>query len=240
MKNKFQSIIKISIFIIVCEMILTGIYLFRSGNSLGSDYLKVSKFNPNETLNDSNRQATKQEPVDKVTETDIVLEKENEKVEYELEQGGWIPNWAQSSGMESYSNNPERFNSISPVWYVLNANQKLEAKSGAKDSTVLSKLKSNGTKVIPTISSFDSDILSKLINNPNLVNGFTDEVLSEVKIYSYDGIDIDFESIKSNDKGKFTEFIKVLSEKLHKENKVLTIAVLSKDSDLYDSVNLTG
>lgn len=188
---------------------------------------------------DSVNETTKQIPIQQNPASETVLAEETQK-DYNLEEGAWIANWDQTDGMKSYDKSPSRYKSISPTWYTLSAELNLSSKSGAKNSAILTKLKANKTLIIPTIASGDSEVLSKLLNNEQARQNFVKLVKDEVIKNGYDGIDIDFESIKAADKDKFSLFIQELSDTLHNSNKLITIAVLPKDSDLFDNINLTG
>ncbi len=48
---------------------------------------------------------------------------------------------------------------------------------------------------------------------------------------NFDGVDIDYESLKTEQKNDFSEFIRELSTQLHKRNKILGVAVHPKTSE---------
>ena len=86
----------------------------------------------------------------------------------------------------------------------------------------------NSTKLIPSINNSSAEALSNILNSPSLRNVHINSILNEIETYGYDGIDIDYELMLSTDTEEFTLFLKELSEKLHHNNKVLTIAILWK------------
>jgi len=140
----------------------------------------------------------------------------------------WIAYWDFSQALESYKSNTSKIESLSPTWYYLKADGTLELKNTARNDTLRDLCKTNNTKLIPTISNSNADDLSEILNNKDLLINHTNLIVREVETYQYDGIDIDYEYINEVDRDKFTNFISLLSSELHKNNKVLTIAILWK------------
>jgi spore germination protein YaaH len=110
----------------------------------------------------------------------------------------------------------------------LKADGTLGLKNTARNTTLRDLCKTNNTKLIPTISNSSAEELSKVLNNEDLLTNHINLIIKEVETYQYNGIDIDYEYINELDRDKFTNFINLLSSELHKNNKVLTIAILWK------------
>jgi spore germination protein len=60
---------------------------------------------------------------------------------------------------------------------------------------------------------------------------FADVLVDLCDRQDYDGIDIDFESLKQTDRDNFTAFMKVLAQRLHADGKRLSVAVYDKQTD---------
>lgn len=145
----------------------------------------------------------------------------------EIKYTGWIPDWAIDSGIKSLIENVDKFDSISPVFYEIDNNGEIKSKIKRLDSiTEISTLYK--IKLIPTISSFSADGISKLLQNFEKFNEF---ILAEVDSKNYNGIDLNYELIYLKDKDKFFEHIKQLKKELEKRNKFLYVTVLSKWGD---------
>jgi len=191
-------------------------------------FLYISKKNMNEVSLD-NINITLKEAYEAFIEEEPPLE-ENINIENtETSASAWIPYWDFNNAFTSYKNNSDKFNSLSPTWYAVQDNGSLELKNTARNTELISLCKNNQTKLIPSISNSNAEILSDIINNEDLLNIHIECIVNEVITYEYDGIDIDYEYIKSTDKNAFTNFIKILSEELHNNNKTLTIAILWKN-----------
>src|SRR5690606_6984304 len=58
------------------------------------------------------------------------------------------------------------------------------------------------------------------------------EIVSEVLLYEYDGIDVDFEHIKTTNKAAFHLFLGELQQALHDHHKFLSVAIPGKRNDV--------
>lgn len=148
-------------------------------------------------------------------------------------QTAWIPNWGFDKGFESLKISKEYFESISPVWFVLEEDGSLKPEISYNNSEFMEFCRDNNIKIIPSIPQFDPNILSKVLNEH--LDSHVDAIYSEVKEWDYDGIDLDYEATYLKDKELYFELLEKLSEKLHSDQKMLSVTVLSKwtDSEIY-------
>ncbi|MDD5618045.1 MAG: glycosyl hydrolase family 18 protein [Candidatus Omnitrophica bacterium] len=70
-----------------------------------------------------------------------------------------------------------------------------------------------------------------MLNNQELRQKHIRQILSVAKEINADGIDIDYEELYAQDKETFSQFIKELSQALHKDNKTLVVTVSQKIED---------
>lgn len=148
----------------------------------------------------------------------------------------WLPGWSQTVSFGSLKNNAEVFDEIMPFWYDMNVSGEVvtvqgKDDSGVSDEEVLDFCKKNGIKVIPLISNeFNPFIVHKVINDEGLRKKHIENIKRTVIENNYDGIEIDYENLLGRDRDSFSLFIEELASALHKENKVLAIAVHPKTS----------
>lgn len=162
-------------------------------------------------------------------EIDDIIEKP-----HELTISAWIVYWDLSRGIETVVGNKEIFNSASPVWYAVNSDGTLALKTTARNNKLRDEFQQNNIKIIPTIADFNANNLSLILNSSTKRTQHINNIVNEVITYDYDGIDIDYEDIRSTDREMFTLFVKELSEQIHSYNKLLTIVVEPKtDSPEY-------
>ena len=110
-------------------------------------------------------------------------------------------------------------NTATPLLYELNADGSLKS---LIDTSLIQKLHKRGLKVFPFISNHLNRNLGQtsMSNREKLATQLVDSVM-KIKL---DGIDIDIENLNLTDKDNFTDFIRLLNQKLP-SNKILSIAV---------------
>lgn len=84
-------------------------------------------------------------------------------------------------------------------------------------------------------NSFDPDMTREIMQDGEKRGNLCDNVVSLCELYDIEGANIDFENMYSDDSGLFTEFIKELSEKLHRKGKILSVDVtkINRGSKFY-------
>ncbi|HEY8892034.1 MAG TPA: glycosyl hydrolase family 18 protein [Clostridium sp.] len=80
-------------------------------------------------------------------------------------------------------------------------------------------------------NNFSSELARTIISNPVVTNNFVNGILELLKKYDLQGINIDFENLYPVDRNLFTEFIRILSQALHKNNKILVLNIAPKWQD---------
>ncbi|MFC1615912.1 glycosyl hydrolase family 18 protein [Patescibacteria group bacterium] len=141
----------------------------------------------------------------------------------------WLPSWDVEEAFDSFQQNKDIIDVVSPFWYHVNADGSLSPTANSEDQTIIDFAKDNGIPVIPTISnSFDGDKVSTIINDDVLRNQNIQNIVNTVLMFDYDGIDIDYEGLNPTDTDAFTNYMKELHDELNKNGKKLTIAVMSK------------
>lgn len=140
----------------------------------------------------------------------------------------WIPDWGSKTGLESLKNNQELFDSISPVWYEVKEDGGLKTKFPSNRNEILKVAEENDIKMIPAIAMFDHELFTKVLQSEENLHRHVDSIYDEVVEQGYDGIDLDYESTKLDDKDKYFEFLEKLSDKLKSQDKELVVTVLAK------------
>src|SRR5690606_15611164 len=136
--------------------------------------------------------------------TDLVENLENNKFDsFEFTFSGWIPYWGSPSGLNSLKNNPTLFSSVSPVWFEVNKDGSLKNKYPSNKGEIISFLKENNIELIPAIAMFDHELFTEVLQNKDNFNNHIQSIVDTVVNNDYDGIDLDYESTKLSDKGKY-------------------------------------
>jgi len=169
---------------------------------------------------------------DDQTELEIIRNVEEQPKDIsEVFVTGWIPDWDFEDGLNSFSNQLENFNGVSPFWYDLEPNGDLKVLNG-ENNLALKNLKSvKNFELIPSITSFNADTLSSVLNNPDNLQNHLNQIESVVVNNNYDGIDLDYESVYLKDKELFYDFLTQVSIKMTENNKKFVFTALPKWGD---------
>jgi len=141
----------------------------------------------------------------------------------------WLPNWDLKQAYQSFEDNSDVINTISPFWYNVAEDGTLILKKASEDQHIIDLAKKKKILLIPTITnSFKGATVSPIFNDPEIKKNNIQIIVDKVLEKGYDGIDIDYEGIYSDDKDVFTAYIKDLSYALHAKGKKITIAIQPK------------
>ena len=83
---------------------------------------------------------------------------------------------------------------------------------------MVDKAKAAGCKVLLTVSSFGKNSNATFLNNEESVSTLINELVEEIKLRDADGVCIDFENIRYQEKDEFADFVKKLSNALRRAN----------------------
>ncbi len=141
---------------------------------------------------------------------------------------GFHVNWLtpEADSYRSLKENSENIDMIAPFWYTVKPDGEIETRYGGYQFEVDSFSKNRNIKVIPLINNnqennmilVDPEIRSKAVNN----------IVEMVEKYDFAGVNIDFEFIPPWTRNGYTSFIKDLSSKLRRMDKMVTISVFPK------------
>lgn len=111
--------------------------------------------------------------------------------------------------------------------------------TGTIDEEVLEASTLNSVIVLPVLTNllngeFNSDLARTVLSDETILNTFLDNILAFLKQYDLRGVIIDFENLYPEDRNIFTDFIRLLSERLHSVDKILVLNIAPKWEDLPD------
>src|SRR3990167_8296425 len=149
---------------------------------------------------------------------------------YEPKVIGWIPYWDQTSATNSFKKNASKIDYVSVFWYRIDENGNLGSYKGAvEDKSIIEFAHKNGVLVLALVANlnetgdgtWDFQRVDKVISTKQARSKHIKDLIELVEKNNFDGIDIDYESLKTSQKEDFAQFIKELSEQLHLRNKIL-------------------
>lgn len=154
---------------------------------------------------------------------------------------GWIPFWDQERAFSSFQKNSAAFSHISLFWYLLRSDGSVKKYIYAvENKNIIKYAHSRNVKVLALVANlpdedeggdWDSSRVDKVIGNSTARKKHIAELVSLSKKHGFDGINIDYEAMKSYQKENFTLFIKELASTLHENGKILAVALHPKNSE---------
>ena len=137
------------------------------------------------------------------------------------------------------ANVPERsgqtidgINVVSPAFFHINSNGELENNIGASGKEYVEWAHSNGYKVWPMLQNDGTGMMSvtsKIMNDYNKRQKLINEILMACIQYKIDGINLDFENMKQEDKDMYSRFIIELEPRLKEIGLILSVDVTAPD-----------
>ena len=105
-----------------------------------------------------------------------------------------------------------------------------------EDNDIISLAKIYGVSPLMHLSTltnegvFSNELAGRILTNPALQEIIAENVLNEIKLKGYDGLDIDFEFLPPENKNEYAKFVTMLREKLNKEGYIVIVALAPKTS----------
>jgi spore germination protein YaaH len=158
---------------------------------------------------------------------------------------GYVPYWDQNRGFASVTSNVRMFDEVSPFWYAPDRNGdvvRADPDHTKIDTGTVRMLRERGVRVLPTVTNIGDDIppdvVSELLHDPAATRRHVRALLELAVSGGYDGIDLDYESLRAGDRDVYSAFVRELARALHGGGKLLSVAVHPKLSDAgYDERN---
>ena len=140
-----------------------------------------------------------------------------------------------------YVNAPNRegttidgINVVSPAFFYLDTNGNLKENIGDSGKAYIKWAKNNGYKIWPMVSNGVAankslNITSNIMNDYEKRKKLIESIVNKCVEYELDGINIDFENMKSEDKDMYSRFIIELEPRLKEIGMVLSVDVTAPD-----------
>lgn len=152
---------------------------------------------------------------------------------------GWIPYWADTTGIKSAKKQAGTLDMIFPFVYTITSNGELYDNAGMDSKLWKSYIKSaqqKGISVVPTIMTGDGELVHTLLSDAKKRKQHIEYILEAVEEGKYDGIDIDYEGKKSATIDDFSLFLKELKKALGSKILACTLEARTPPESLYKEV----
>lgn len=125
-------------------------------------------------------------------------------------------------------------NVVSPAFFYLDKNGNLRENIGSKGQAYIEWAHQNGYKVWPMVSNAEAateslSITSKIMNSYELRQKLIESIVEKCVKYKLDGINIDFENMKQEDKDMFSRFVIELTPRLKEIGLITSVDVTAPD-----------
>ncbi|MEH7120561.1 polysaccharide deacetylase family protein [Neobacillus vireti] len=153
---------------------------------------------------------------------------------------GFYVNWDENS-KTSFKKNIDSITTLVPEWLQLTPGLTLKT---SMDKSIAAEAKAHHIKILPLVNNYtnnkwDGDTLHRLFTTPGAEDLLIKNMLAFVRTNDFDGINIDFEEIKPNDKDDFTRFIGKVSKSFHQHGLMVTMDV-PPENNSFDYTSLAA
>src|SRR3989344_5394477 len=153
-----------------------------------------------------------------------------------FEYSGWLPYWKEASSTMDALAHIDQLTEINPFVYVLQKDGTIADRAGIADEpwrSLITVARAKKVRVIPTIMSSDTATLHAILSNTKRRIQLEDDITALVYNEGFDGIDIDFEGKRAEDKAYFSTFLKGLYQRMGKKWVMCTIESRTPIVDRY-------
>lgn len=125
---------------------------------------------------------------------------------------------------------------IIPTWLEAKVDGNIVIKRTEQETRILHKYFTK-ENIIPLIQNYelDSDVSNRIVEDEKVSKDLVRNILSFMKSYGYQEVNINLEGVKYENKEKFTTFINIITEKLHNYNYKLGVTIPAKSENNRDS-----
>lgn len=125
----------------------------------------------------------------------------------------------------------EGVNVVSPAFFYLDDDGKLQENVGDAGENYIKWAHNNGYKVWPMVSNAEAGlkVTSKIMNSYKARQELIEDIVDKCKKYKIDGINVDFENMKQEDKDLYSRFIIELTPRLKEKGIVTSVDVTAPD-----------
>jgi len=147
---------------------------------------------------------------------------------------GWLPYWKKEDGVASLAGEINLFGEINPFAFGVASDGSLVDVAKIDDSPWLKleeDAKKENIRIVPTILWADAAAMHHIFTDSNLLNNHVDAIATLLEQKNFPGVDIDYEGKDIADRDNFTNFLKVLHEKLSPAGKTISCTVEARTQD---------
>lgn len=170
----------------------------------------------------------------------IMIDESYQEREYKGKVVAWIPYWDSEEAFKSVKDNKEAVDILGLFWYVARPDGSIKKYEYAKkEKQIIDWARANNKKIMAIVTNlpeeentiWDDKLVDRLIGSLPDQRRHVAEIVKLVESQGYDGVQIDYEALRDDQRTSFTSFIRLLGEELHGRGKLLGVDLLAKKKE---------
>ncbi|MDX8363791.1 glycosyl hydrolase family 18 protein [Cytobacillus sp. IB215665] len=105
--------------------------------------------------------------------------------------------------------------------------------SDLDDESAIRTARENRIAPLATVTAFNADMIHRVLSSAENTQRLIDNIYQIVSSKNYSGVNIDFEAVTERDRDSFSEFCRLLNDRMKTDGYLTTIAVLAKESEAW-------
>lgn len=153
-----------------------------------------------------------------------------------------IPYWEQTRAFRAFQDHVREIDEVSLFWYFLAKDGTIKQYADAQDPTnIITFAHQHGVKVLALIANlpeekgttWDWERVRRATSTSTARQRHVKAIVGLVERHGYDGINIDYETLRQQQTSSFTAFIRELASALHRRGKLLKVAIQPRTTNRY-------
>ncbi|MDB5189345.1 MAG: putative peptidoglycan hydrolase YvbX, involved in spore germination [Parcubacteria group bacterium] len=156
-----------------------------------------------------------------------------------FEISGWIPYWRTATGTADVLPHLSQMTEVNPFGYTVKLDGSLNDAAGIGKGTwdtFIAAARAKKVRIIPTVMWSDTESIHNILSNPTLRASHEDAIVAMVYQNNFDGVDIDYEGKRAEDRANYAAFLKELYTKMGKKWVSCTIEARTPPDSLYSTI----
>lgn len=151
----------------------------------------------------------------------------------------YVVPWDAGQGVRSLQDRGEVVSTVNPVWYTPADDGSVVASSSVPTAPVVEAARRRGAALAPSISNardgiWDGALVGRLVNDPDLRRRHVEALVEQVVLHRWDGLDIDYENLRVEDRDAYVGFLRELEQELDDVGAHLSVTLQATTGPVQD------
>lgn len=151
----------------------------------------------------------------------------------------YVVPWDEDAGLASVASHHTKLRQLNPAWYGLTADGDIERTTDTPTDELREIARKHHLSFVPSIANtvegeWDGATVSRLLNNDERRTDHVTRIVELAIAQHWDGVDIDYEFLRPEDRDAFSAFVSELATELGRHELVLSVAVHARTDEGVD------